>query len=114
MAKIVKVIEVLSESGNSWEEAAQNVVSEASKTAQHPFHLYQRVHRCGRERQGDELSRKRENHVRNGAGGLIRRLLIVPLLPDPFFARGFCAFTPESGAGLFRQMRDGAFRFRCG
>jgi flavin-binding protein dodecin len=32
MAKIVKVIEVMSESGNSWEEAAQNVVSEASKT----------------------------------------------------------------------------------
>ena len=32
MAKIVKVIEVLSESPKSWEESAQNVVSEASKT----------------------------------------------------------------------------------
>ena len=32
MAKIVKVIEILSESPTSWEEAAQNVVSEASKT----------------------------------------------------------------------------------
>ena len=32
MAKIVKVIEVMSESPKNWEEAAQNVVSEASKT----------------------------------------------------------------------------------
>ncbi len=32
MAKIVKVIEIMSESPNSWEEAVQNVVSEASKT----------------------------------------------------------------------------------
>jgi flavin-binding protein dodecin len=32
MAKIVKVIEIMSESSNSWEEAAQNVVIEASKT----------------------------------------------------------------------------------
>jgi flavin-binding protein dodecin len=32
MAKIVKVIEVMSEAGSGWEEAAQNVVSEASKS----------------------------------------------------------------------------------
>jgi hypothetical protein len=32
MAKIVKIIEVMSESPNSWEEATQNVVTEASKT----------------------------------------------------------------------------------
>jgi Dodecin len=32
MPKIVKVIEILSESPKSWEEAAQNVVAEASKT----------------------------------------------------------------------------------
>jgi flavin-binding protein dodecin len=31
MAKIVKVIEVMSESPSNWEEATQNVASEASK-----------------------------------------------------------------------------------
>jgi dodecin len=40
MAKIVKVIEVMSESGNSWEEAAQNVVSEASKTLRNIRSIY--------------------------------------------------------------------------
>ena len=32
MSKIVKVIEIMSESPTSWEEATQNVVTEASKT----------------------------------------------------------------------------------
>jgi dodecin len=32
MAKIVKVIELMSESPKSWEDATQNVVKEASKT----------------------------------------------------------------------------------
>lgn len=32
MPRVVKVIELLSESPNSWEEAAKNVVEEASKT----------------------------------------------------------------------------------
>ena len=32
MAKIIKVIELLSESPKSWEDATQNVVTEASKT----------------------------------------------------------------------------------
>jgi dodecin len=32
MAKIVKVIELMSESPESWEDATQNVVKEASKT----------------------------------------------------------------------------------
>ena len=40
MAKIVKVIEVLSESASSWEEAAQNVVSEASKTLRNIRTIY--------------------------------------------------------------------------
>src|SRR6266704_1889313 len=40
MAKIVKVIEVMSESPNSWEEAAQNVVSEASKTLRNIRSVY--------------------------------------------------------------------------
>ena len=40
MAKIVKVIEVLSESANNWEEAAQNVVSEASKTLRNIRSVY--------------------------------------------------------------------------
>ena len=40
MAKIVKVIELLSESSNSWEEAAQNVVTEASKTLRNIRSVY--------------------------------------------------------------------------
>ena len=40
MAKIVKVIEVMSESGSSWEEAVQNLVSEASKTLRNIRSLY--------------------------------------------------------------------------
>lgn len=40
MAKIVKVIEVMSESPKNWEEAAQNVVSEASKTLRNIRSIY--------------------------------------------------------------------------
>jgi flavin-binding protein dodecin len=40
MAKIVKVIEVMSESPKSWEEAAQNIVSEASKTLRNIRSVY--------------------------------------------------------------------------
>ena len=40
MPKIVKVIEVLSESPRSWEEAAQNVVKEASKTLRNIRSIY--------------------------------------------------------------------------
>jgi flavin-binding protein dodecin len=40
MAKIGKVIEILSESPNSWEEAAQNVASEASKSPRNIRSVY--------------------------------------------------------------------------
>jgi flavin-binding protein dodecin len=40
MAKIVKVIEVMSESPKNWEEAAQNVVTEASKTLRNIRSVY--------------------------------------------------------------------------
>jgi dodecin len=40
MAKIVKVIEVMSESDTSWEQAAQNVVSEASKSLRNIRSVY--------------------------------------------------------------------------
>jgi len=40
MAKVVKVIELLSESPKSWEEAAQNAVSEANKTLRNIRSLY--------------------------------------------------------------------------
>jgi flavin-binding protein dodecin len=40
MAKIVKVIEIMSESPKSWEEAAQNVVKEASKTLRNIRSIY--------------------------------------------------------------------------
>jgi len=40
MAKIVKVIEVMSESPKSWEDAVQNVASEASKTLRNIRSIY--------------------------------------------------------------------------
>ena len=40
MAKIVKVIEVMSESAKSWEDAAQNVAIEASKTLRNIRSIY--------------------------------------------------------------------------
>jgi dodecin len=40
MAKIVKVIEIMSESPKSWEEAAKNVVTEASKTLRNIRSIY--------------------------------------------------------------------------
>ena len=40
MAKIVKVIELMSESPTSWEEAAQNAVTEASKTLRNIRSIY--------------------------------------------------------------------------
>lgn len=40
MPKVVKVIELLSESPNSWEEAAQNVVTEASQTLRNVRSVY--------------------------------------------------------------------------
>ena len=40
MAKILKVIEIMSESPKSWEEAAKNVVMEASKTLRNIRSVY--------------------------------------------------------------------------
>jgi flavin-binding protein dodecin len=40
VAKIVKVIELLSESPKSWEDAAQGAVSEASKTLRNIRSIY--------------------------------------------------------------------------
>ena len=40
MAKIVEVIEIMSESPNTWEEATQNVVAEASKTLRNIRSVY--------------------------------------------------------------------------
>jgi dodecin len=40
MAKIVKVIELLSQSDKSWEDAAQSAVAEASKTLRHIKSVY--------------------------------------------------------------------------
>ena len=40
MPKVVKVIELLSESPTSWEEAAKNVVNEASKTLRNIRSVY--------------------------------------------------------------------------
>jgi flavin-binding protein dodecin len=40
MAKIVKVIEVLAQSGTSWEDAAKNALSEAKKTLRNIRSIY--------------------------------------------------------------------------
>jgi len=40
MPKVVKVIELLSESPRSWEDAAQNAISEANKTLRNIRSLY--------------------------------------------------------------------------
>ncbi len=40
MAKVVKVIELLSESPKSWEDAAQSAVNEASKTLRNIRSIY--------------------------------------------------------------------------
>jgi dodecin len=40
MWKVVKVIEVLAESENSWEDAAKAALAEASKTVRHIRPLY--------------------------------------------------------------------------
>ena len=40
MAKVVKVIELLSQSPTSWEEAAQSAVTEASKTLRNIRSIY--------------------------------------------------------------------------
>ena len=40
MAKVVKVIELLSESSKSWEDAAQSAVNEASKTLRNIRSIY--------------------------------------------------------------------------
>lgn len=37
---LAKVIEVIAESDKSWEDAAQNAVSEATETLRHVRHLY--------------------------------------------------------------------------
>jgi len=40
MARVVKVIELMSESPKSWEDAAQNAVKEASKTLRNVRSIY--------------------------------------------------------------------------
>jgi len=43
---IVKVLEILSDSNKSWEEAAQNAVSEASKTVKNIKSVYVQDQSC--------------------------------------------------------------------
>ncbi len=40
MAKVVKVIEVLAQSGKSWEDAAKNAIAEASKSVRNIQSIY--------------------------------------------------------------------------
>jgi flavin-binding protein dodecin len=46
MAKVVKVIELMSQSPKSWEDAAQGAVEEATQdTAERSLDLHQGIHR---------------------------------------------------------------------
>jgi flavin-binding protein dodecin len=48
MAKVVKVIELLSESPKSWEDAAQSAIREASRTLRNIRSIYVKGdERCG-------------------------------------------------------------------
>jgi len=70
MPKIVKIMEILAESPKSWEEAAQNVVAEASQTLHNVRSVYTvyikefSASRCGKSH---ELPRYRESNLRDGA-----------------------------------------------
>jgi flavin-binding protein dodecin len=59
MAKVVKVIELLSESSKSWEDAAQNAISEASKTLRNIRSVY--VKEMTAEVQGGKITSYRLN-----------------------------------------------------
>jgi flavin-binding protein dodecin len=59
MAKIVKVIEVMSESPKSWEDATQNVASEASKTLRNIRSIYVKEFTAAVE--GGKIKRYRVN-----------------------------------------------------
>jgi len=57
MAKVVKVIELMSQSPKSWEDAAQGAVDEASKTLRNIRSLYIKgVHRRSGQRKSQQLS----------------------------------------------------------
>jgi len=46
MAKVVKVIELMSQSPESWEDAAQGAVNKATKTVpEHSLDFHQGIHR---------------------------------------------------------------------
>jgi flavin-binding protein dodecin len=59
MAKIVKVIEVMSESDTSWEDAAQNVITEAGKTLRNIRSIYVKEFTAAVE--NDRVTRYRVN-----------------------------------------------------
>ena len=62
MAKVVKVIELLSESPKSWEDAAENAVREASRTLRNIRSLYvEEMDRGSRERKDHKLPAKFES-----------------------------------------------------
>ena len=57
MAKVVKVIELMSQSPKSWEDAAQGAVAEAAKTLRNVRSLYIKEFTAeGRRRQSHKLS----------------------------------------------------------
>jgi flavin-binding protein dodecin len=59
MAKVVKVIELLAQSENSWEEAAQSAVAEASKTLRNIRSIYIKEFEAAVE--GGKISQYRVN-----------------------------------------------------
>lgn len=67
-AKVVKVIELMSQSAQSWEDAAQGAVKEATKTLRNIRSIY--VKEFTAEVDADKikkLSHQRKGHIRLGA-----------------------------------------------
>ena len=64
MAKVVKVIELMSQSPESWEDAAQGAVKEATKTLRNIRSIYgQGIYRRSGQRENHQLSHQRKSHI---------------------------------------------------
>jgi flavin-binding protein dodecin len=64
MAKVVKVIELMSQSPESWEDAAQGAVKEATKTLRNIRSIYVKEFTAEvGQRKNHQLSHQRKSHI---------------------------------------------------
>ena len=72
MAKVAKVIELLSQSSKSWEDAIQSAVNEASKTLRNIRSIYIKEFTAEVEkRESQQLSYQRQSHFRSGTRQIV-------------------------------------------